>query len=46
MLFRSGLMVLKDGIEVEDAYLAEMNKKLEAYVRINNLILQTDYYAD
>lgn len=42
----SGLMVLKDGIEVEDAYLAEMNKKLEAYVRINNLILQTDYYAD
>lgn len=42
----SGLMVLNDGIEVEDAYLAEMNKKLEAYVRINNLILQTDYYAD
>ena len=42
----SGLMVLEEGKEVTDQYLAEMNRLVETYVRINNLILQYDYYAD
>ena len=42
----SGLMVLKDGIEVTDEYLARMNHMVTEYVRINNLILQSDYYAE
>ena len=41
----SGLMVLEEGREVTDQYLAEMNSLLEAYVRTNNLILKSDYYA-
>ena len=42
----SGLMVLEDGKEVNDQYLADMHYLVEEYVRINNLILQSDYYAD
>ena len=41
----SGLMVLEDGKEITDEYLAEMNRITEEFVRINNLILQYDYYA-
>ena len=42
----SGLMVLEDGKKVDDQYLADMHYLVEEYVRINNLILQSDYYAD
>ena len=42
----SGLMVLEDGKEVTDQHLADMHYLVEDYVRINNLILQSDYYAD
>ncbi len=42
----SGLMVLEDGKEVTDRYLADMNSLVMAYVRTNNLILQSDYYAE
>ena len=42
----SGIMVLEEGKEVSDQYLADMNLLVEEYVRINNLILQSDYYAD
>ena len=42
----NGLMVLEEGKEVTDEYIADMNSLLMAYVRINNLILQSDYYAD
>ena len=42
----SGLMVLKNGIEVTDQYQADMYRLTEEFVRINNLILQSDYYAD
>ena len=42
----SGLMMLEDGKEVTDQHLADMHYLVEEYVRINNLILQSDYYAD
>ena len=42
----SGLMVLEEGKEVTDRYLADMQYLVEEYVRINNLILQSDYYAE
>ena len=42
----SGLMVLDWDKEVTDQYLADMHYLVEDYVRINNLILQSDYYAD
>ena len=42
----SGLMMLEDGKKVDDQYLADMHYLVEEYVRINNLILQSDYYAD
>lgn len=42
----SGLMVLDWDKEVTDQYLEEMHYLVEDYVRINNLILQSDYYAD
>ena len=41
----SGLMVLEEGREVTDQYMAQMNGLVEEFVRINNLILQSDYYA-
>ena len=41
----SGLMVLEEGREVTDQYMAQMNCLVEEFVRINNLILQSDYYA-
>ena len=41
----SGLMVLEDGKEVTDEYQEQMYHLTEAFVRINNLILQSDYYA-
>lgn len=41
----SGLMVLEEGKEVTDQYLEDMHYLVEEYVRINNLILQSDYYA-
>ena len=42
----SGLMVLEEGIVVTDQYQADMHHLVEEFVRINNLILQSDYYAD
>lgn len=37
-------MILDEGIKVTDALMAEMADKVTEFVRINNLILQTDYY--
>ena len=42
----SGLMVLRDGIEVTDQKLADMNSLVTDFVRINNLILKSNYYAE
>ena len=41
----SGLMVLDHSKEVTDQYQADMYYLVEEFVRINNLILQSDYYA-
>ena len=41
----SGLMVLDWSKHASDQYLEDMHYLVEDYVRINNLILQHDYYA-
>jgi len=41
----SGLMVLEEGKLVEDWLLEEMDRIVNEFVYINNLILETDYYA-
>ena len=41
----SGAMPLEDGKAITDQHLADMHRLVEDYVRINNLILQSDYYA-
>lgn len=39
-------IVLRDGAEADDALRTEMAGRVNEFVRINNLILQTDYYAE
>ena len=41
----NGMMLLDWEKQVSDQYLADMHYLVEDYVRINNLILQYDYYA-
>lgn len=42
----SGAMLLEDDKAITDQHLADMHRLVEDYVRINNLILQSDYYAE